>query len=151
MAQGQMKGINIFFLTFPKNLPINYNTLKLAIYLEEALGNMKYHHLCSGIPNTRLMLVLLDHGSSTNTRDQSIFIPFPESLPINYTTLKLATYLEEALGNKKNHHLGSGIPNKGLMLVLVDHGSSINERDPNIHFNLSKEFAHKLHYFKVGH
>jgi hypothetical protein len=62
----------------------------------------------------------------------------------------LTTYLEEALGNKKYHHLGSGIPNTRLMSVLLDHGSRTNERDLNILNNLSGEFAHKLHYFEVG-
>jgi hypothetical protein len=70
---------------------------------------------------------------------------------MNYTTSKLSTYLEEALGKTKYHHLCSGIPNKGLMLVLVDHRSSINERDPSMFYNLSRELANKLHYFKVGH
>jgi hypothetical protein len=84
-----MKGIHPFFIIFQKSLPMNYTTLKLAYYLKEALGNKKYHHLGSGIPNTKLMLVLLDHFSSTNERDPSIFIIFPDSLPINYTTLKI--------------------------------------------------------------
>jgi hypothetical protein len=79
------------------------------------------------------------------------YIIFPESLTINYTTLKLATYLEEALGNNRYHHLGSGIPNTIFMSVLLDHESRKNERDPSIFYNLSGEFAHKLHYFKVGH
>jgi hypothetical protein len=56
---------------------------------------------------------------------------------MNYTTLKLATYLEEALGNKKYHHLGGGIPNTRLMSVLFDHGSSKNERDASFFYNLS--------------
>jgi hypothetical protein len=37
------------------------------------------------------------------------------------------------------------------MLVLLDHCSRTNERDPYISYNLSGEFAHKLHYFKFGH
>jgi hypothetical protein len=61
IAQGKMKGILPFFITFPESLPINYTTLKLTIYLEEAFGNKKYDHLGSGIPNTRFMSVLLDH------------------------------------------------------------------------------------------
>jgi hypothetical protein len=79
------------------------------------------------------------------------FIIFVESLPKKYTTLKLATYLEEALGNNKYHHLGSGIPNTRFMSVLLDHGSRTNERDPSIFYNICGEFAHKLHYFEVGH
>jgi hypothetical protein len=101
MAQGQRKGIHIFFIIFMESLPMNYLTLKLATYLEEALGNKKYHHLVSGIPNTRLMLVLFYHGSRTKERDPSVFIVFPTSLPMMYTTLKLATYLEEVFGNNK--------------------------------------------------
>jgi hypothetical protein len=60
IAKEQSKWIHPFFIIFPKRLPINYTTLKLATYLEEALGITKYHHLGSGIPNTRLMSVLLD-------------------------------------------------------------------------------------------
>jgi hypothetical protein len=88
MAQGQMKGIHLFFIIFLESLPINYTTLKLATYLEEALGNTKYHHQDRGIPNARFMSDLLDHGSRTNERDPSIFIIFLESLPMNHTTLK---------------------------------------------------------------
>jgi hypothetical protein len=120
-------------------------------YLEEALGNTKYHNQDRGIPNTRFMSVLLDHCSRTNERDPSIFIIFPESLPINYTTLKLATYLEEANGNTNYHHQEHGTPNTRFMSDLLDHVSRTNERDPSIFYNLSGEFAHKLHYFKVGH
>jgi hypothetical protein len=147
-----MKRIHLFSIIFPNSLPINYTTLKLATYLEEVLGNKKYHHLSSGIPNTRLISFLLGNGSRTNEMDPSIFIIFPEILPMNYLTLKLATYLEDALGNKKYHHLGSGIPNTRLMSVLFDHGSRTkNERDPSIFYSLSNEFAHDLHYFKDGH
>jgi hypothetical protein len=41
MAQEKMKGINVFHITFPESLPMNYTTLKLATDLEEALGNTK--------------------------------------------------------------------------------------------------------------
>jgi hypothetical protein len=73
----------------------------------------------------------------TNERDPSIFITFPANLPINYTTSNLATYLEVALGSSKYHHQDSGIPNTGIRLVLLDHGSMVDERDPSIYFNLS--------------
>jgi hypothetical protein len=63
----------------------------------------------------------------------------------------LVTYLEETLGNKKYHHLGSSIPNTRLISILFDHGSRTNETDPSIFKSLSKEFAHKLHFFEVGH
>jgi hypothetical protein len=68
-----MKGMHLFFIIFLERLPINYTTLKLATYLEDALGNKKYHHLGSGIPNTRLISILFDHGSMTNETDPSIF------------------------------------------------------------------------------
>jgi hypothetical protein len=58
---------------------------------------------------------------------------------------------EVALGNTKYHHQDSYIPNTGFMLVLLDHASRKNERDPSILYNLSREFAHELHYFEVGH
>jgi hypothetical protein len=45
----------------------------LVTDLKEILGNTKYHHQCGGIPETGFMLVLLDHGSMTNERDQSSF------------------------------------------------------------------------------
>jgi hypothetical protein len=136
-------------IIFPESLPINYTTLKLASYLEDALGYKKYHHQGSGIPNTRFMSVLLDHGSRTTKWHWSIFIIFPESLPMNYTTLKLATYLEEALGNTKYHHQDSGIPDTIFMAVLLDHGSRTNKRDPSIFYNLSREFANIVYYFIV--
>jgi hypothetical protein len=41
MDQGQVKGIHLLFITFPDSFPINYTTLMLATYLEEAFGNMK--------------------------------------------------------------------------------------------------------------
>jgi hypothetical protein len=69
---------------------------------------------------------------------------------MNYTTLKLSTYLEDILGDIKYYHQNRGIPNTRFMLVLFDHGSRKNERDPSIFYNLSSEFAHKLYYFKVS-
>jgi hypothetical protein len=77
-------------------------------------------------------------------------ITFPASLHINYTTSNLATYLEVALGSSKYHHQDGCIPNTGIRLVLLDRGSMVNERDPSILYNLSWQFAHELHYFKVG-
>jgi hypothetical protein len=47
--------------------------LSFSASLDVALGNMKYHHQESGIPNTGFMLVLLDHGSRKNERDTSIY------------------------------------------------------------------------------
>jgi hypothetical protein len=79
-------------MIFPETLPIDYTTLKLATYLEEALGNTKYHHEDSEIPITIFMLVLLDHGSRTSERDPSIFYYLSRDFAIDYTTLKLATY-----------------------------------------------------------
>jgi hypothetical protein len=77
-------------------------------------------------------------------------ITFPASLPINYTTSNLANYLEVALGSSKYHHQDGGIPNTGIRLVLLDHGSMVNEKDPSIFYNLSCQFTHELHYLKVG-
>jgi hypothetical protein len=91
MAQGKMKGIHLLLIIFPESLPINYTSLKLATYLEEALGIAKYNHHESGIPNTRFMSVLLDHGSRTNERDPSNFYNLSSEFPINFTTFKLAT------------------------------------------------------------
>jgi hypothetical protein len=56
------------------------------------------------------------------------FITFPASLPMNYTTLNLATYLEVALRSSKCHHQDGGIRNTVIRLVLLDHGSWINGR-----------------------
>jgi hypothetical protein len=42
------------------------------------------------------------------------------------------------------------IPNTGIRLVLLDHGSMVDARYPYICLNLSCHFAHELHYFKVG-
>jgi hypothetical protein len=39
MDQGQLKGNNVFSRMFCHSLPINYTTVKLSSYLEEALGN----------------------------------------------------------------------------------------------------------------
>jgi hypothetical protein len=81
-------------------LPINYTTLKQATYIEVAFGATKYHQYDGGIPKTEIMLLLLDHGLRTDERDPPFFgINFPDSLPINCTTLKQATYLRAALGN----------------------------------------------------
>jgi hypothetical protein len=48
-------------------------------------------------------------------------ISLQESLPINCTTLELATYLEEALGNTKYDHQDHGISVTRFMSVLLDH------------------------------
>jgi hypothetical protein len=77
------------------------------------------------------------------------FVSFPGILPINYTTSNLATYLEVVLGSSKYHHHDGGIPNSGSRLVLLDHGSMVNERDQSIVYRLSWQFALELHYFKV--
>jgi hypothetical protein len=56
----------------------------------------------------------------------------PNSFPMNYTTPNLATYLEVVLGSTKYHHQDGDIPNTGSRLVLLDHGSMVDERDPSI-------------------
>jgi hypothetical protein len=68
-----MKGVHLFFVTFPAILPINYTTSSLATYLEVVLGSSKYHHQDGGIPNTGIKLVLLDNGSMVNEMDPSMF------------------------------------------------------------------------------
>jgi hypothetical protein len=69
---------------------------------------------------------------------------------MNYTTSNLATYLEVVLGREKYHHQDGDISNTGIKLVLLDHGSMLDGRDPSIFKHLSCLFAHELHYFKVG-
>jgi hypothetical protein len=76
-----VKGIHPFSIPLMDSLAINYTTLKLPTYLEVALGSTKYHHQAGGIPNTGIMVILLDHGSRTDGWDPSIFISFPDSLP----------------------------------------------------------------------
>jgi hypothetical protein len=78
------------------------------------------------------------------------FITFPASLPINDTTSNLATYLEVTLGSSNYHHQDGGIPNAGIRLVLLDQGLMVDDRDPSVFYNLSWQFAHELHYFKIG-
>jgi hypothetical protein len=46
---------------------------------------------------------------------------------MNYTTSNLATYLEVVLGRKTYHHQDGDIPNTGIRLVLLDHGSMVNK------------------------
>jgi hypothetical protein len=79
---------------------------------------------------------------------------FLDSLPINYTTLKLATYLEEELGNTKYHHQESGIPNTRFVLVLLDYGSRTTKRYPSISNNLSgdnnKHLLFLLRFLKIN-
>jgi hypothetical protein len=145
-----MNGINLFFIFFPESLLINSTTFKLATYLEEALGNTKCHHQDSGIPNTGFMLVLLDRGSRTNERDQSMFYNLSGEFAHKLHYFELATYLEEALGNTKYHHQDSGIPKTVFIPVLLDRGSRTTGGDSFIFYKLSGEFAHKLHYFEVG-
>jgi hypothetical protein len=96
------------------------------------------------------MWLLLYYGSWTNGRDSSICILFQDSLTMNYTTSNLATYLEVVLGRTKYHHQDGDIPNTGSRLVLLDHGSMVEERDPSICYTISRQFDHELHYFKVG-
>jgi hypothetical protein len=55
---------------------------------------------------------------------------------MNYTTSNLATYLEVALGSTKHHRQDGGIPNTVISLVLLDHVSMVNERDPSMFINL---------------
>jgi hypothetical protein len=62
----------------------------------------------------------------------------------------LATFPEVASGSSTYDHQDGGIPNTGIGLVLLDHGSMKNERDPSIFNKLYLQFAHELHYFKVG-
>ena len=79
-----------------------------------------------------------------------LFIIFSDNLPMKYTTSNLATYVEVVLGSSKYHRQDCDIPNTGIRLVLLDHGSMVDERDPYIFSNLSGFFTHELHYFTVG-
>jgi hypothetical protein len=60
--------------------------------------------------------------------------------------LSWAIYQEVVLGSSKYYHQDGGIPNTGIRLVLLDHGSMLDERDPYI---LSGQLTHELHYLKV--
>jgi hypothetical protein len=60
------------------------------------------------------------------------FILFLNSLTMNYTTSNLATYLEVVLGWTTYHHQDCDTRNTGNMVVLLDHVSWTNGRDPSI-------------------
>jgi hypothetical protein len=64
--------------------------------------------------------------------------------------LSFSASLEVALRTTKYHHQEGGIPNTGITSILLDHGSLTDERDTSIFNKLYGQFAHKLHYFKVG-
>jgi hypothetical protein len=108
--------------------------------------------------NTRTVTLLTHNlcGSSCIMAHRQVegnhlfFLLFPDSLPMNYTTSNLATYLEVVLGSTQYHHQDGNIPNTGIRLVLLDHGSMVYERDPSIFKDLFCLFAHELHFFKVG-
>jgi hypothetical protein len=70
-------------------------------------------------------------------------ISFQDSLPIHYTTLKLITYLEVAFENTKYNRQNGGILKIGTTLVLLDHGSRTDDRDPYILYKLSGQLADK--------
>jgi hypothetical protein len=108
--------------------------------------------------NTRTV-TLLKHNSCGSScimargqmdRILIFFILFLNSFTMNYTTSNLATYLEVVLGRTKYHHQDGDTRNTGIMLVLLDHGWIVDERDPSIFYTLSRQFDHEYHYFKVG-
>jgi hypothetical protein len=55
-----------------------------------------------------------------------------------------------ALGITTYHDQDGGIPNTGMRLIILDHGSLVDEIDTSIFYKLPGQFAHELHYFKVG-
>jgi hypothetical protein len=73
MARGQMEGIHLLFILFLNSLTMNYTTSNLATYLEVVLGWTTYHHQDGDIPNTGIMLVLLDRGWMVDERYPYIF------------------------------------------------------------------------------
>jgi hypothetical protein len=73
---------------------------------------------------------IMSHGQMEG--NHLFLILFTDSLPMNYTTSNLATYLEVALGRTKYHQQDGDISNTGIRLVLLDHGSMVDERDPSI-------------------
>jgi hypothetical protein len=96
------------------------------------------------------MWIPLDRCSMTDEKASFIFIKFPDSLPINYITLKLASYLEVALGITKCHHQNGGITNTGTTWLLFNHESVTDERDPSTIYTLYGQYGHQLHYIEVG-
>jgi hypothetical protein len=142
MDRGKMEGIHIFYIIFVESFRINYTTLKLAIYLEVALGKHEISSPRQWHYKHKIHVGPLGSWLKEKWKESIFSIIFLESFPIHYTTLKLATYLEEALGNTKYHHQDSGIPNTRFVLVFLENG---------ILYNLLSEFAHKLYYFEVGH
>jgi hypothetical protein len=143
--------VSIYFLySFKTVWPwITFN-LSWATYQEVSWYQSEYQHQDSDIANTQFMWLLLYHGSWTNGRDTSIFILFLNSLTMNYTTSNLATYLQVVLGRTQYHHQDGDIPNPGIMLVVLYHGSWTNGRDPYICCTLSRQFDHELHCFNIG-
>jgi hypothetical protein len=146
-----MQGIHPFFIAFPKLLPINNTTLKLATYLEEALGITKYDNLGSGIPYTIFMSVLLDHCSRKNNRDPSICYNLSREFAhkLHYFQvghLPIRGIRKQEVPSPVQRHYIHKIHVISIVLLLNE------ELKGFIYFyNLSQAFAHKLHYFKVGH
>jgi hypothetical protein len=55
-----------------------------------------------------------------------------------------------ALGSTTYHHQDGGIPSIVIGLILLNHGSMVDERDQYIFNKIAGKFANDLHYFKVG-
>jgi hypothetical protein len=86
-----------------------------------AFENTKYHHQNGGIPNAEVTPILLDHVQGQLKGIQIFCINFSDSLPINYTTLKLITYPEVTLGKTKYNHQDDRIPNIEIKSIPLDH------------------------------
>jgi hypothetical protein len=97
-------------------------------------------------------LVLLNCGSRKDERDPSILYNFSGQFAHKLHYFKLGHLPREVtFENTKYNHQNGGIPNIGITLVLLNRGSRTVERDLYILYKLSGQFAHKLHYFQVGH
>jgi hypothetical protein len=136
---------SIYFLYSFKTVWPWITLLQTCVMTTKRISTPKQWH-CSHISCS--FCCIMAHGQMEGIH--LFFVLFQDSLTINYTTSNLATYKEEVLGWTKYHQQDSDIQNTGIRLVLLDHGSWTNGRDPSIFYTLSRQFDHELHYFKVG-
>jgi hypothetical protein len=120
-------------------------------YVEETLEITKYHHQDSGIPSTRLMPVLLNHGSITNERDPSIFHNLSGEFAHKLHYFKVGYISRRDI--RKQYVSSHGQWHYKHLIHVSPIGSLLSDKlKGSIFLNIiSREFAHKLHFFKVGH
>jgi hypothetical protein len=151
---GDWKIENIYWLlmNFPDNMLTSCTSIEQGnLPSSHIRKNILYQQRDRDIPSTHIMCLLLNHGWLRNRKYilPSYYLSRLFAHELHFYWAGQPTF-QSHWKNLLYQHRDSHIPNTHIVCLLLNHGWQTDEKDLLTSYELSRQFAHELHFYWSG-